>query len=117
MSRQVKVQALGIDIPSIILVELEGAFADGKPLDIGTGYRGGEESEEGEWIGGMIVEKARRVMSEFLKGFRADEEGIDFDFDVDRVGMGRVQEEKEPGGKEWPGGREGGSGRRVIELM
>ena len=42
----------------------------------------------------MSVEEARRFMSEFLKGFSADEERIDFDFDVDRVGMGGVQEQK-----------------------
>jgi hypothetical protein len=97
----------GIGIPSITPVELRGAFADGKPLDIGTAYRGRNESEEGEGIGGMSVEEARRVMSEFLKGFSADEEGIDFDADVDRVGMGGVQEEKNQAGRNDQKGEKG----------
>jgi len=56
--------------------------------------RDGDGNGEEEGIGGMSVEEARRVMSEFLKGFSTDEAGVDIDVNVDRlVGKGTVQEE------------------------
>jgi hypothetical protein len=75
-------------------------FADGEPLGDGKADMGGEGDGEGDGIGGMSAEEARRVMSEFLKWFSADEAGVDFDVDVDRVvGKGTVQEETNQEGK------------------
>jgi hypothetical protein len=56
--------------------------------------RDGDGNGEEEGIGGMSVEEARRVMSEFLKGFSTDEAGVDIDVNVGRVvGKGTVEEE------------------------
>lgn len=100
-------------IPPVTPFELIGdTFADEEPLGDGKVDRDGVENGEGEGIGGMSVEEARRVMSEFLKGFSTDEAGVDFDVNVDRVvGKGTVQEEtNQEEGNDKKEGEEDGKG-------